>query len=450
MQKHRGIFVKGASERGVDDKVADELFDQMVLFAEYCFNKSHSTAYGAVTYQTAYLKAHYPVAYMAALLTVNAGAADKVQRYIANCNAMGIEVMPPDVNASLTDFTPNGDRILFGLSAVRNLGDGAIRQLIRSRNSDGPFRSLPDLCDRVPSSVLNRRGLESLIHCGALDSMEPSANRAQLMADLDLLLDWASSRAKDRDSGQGNLFDLMAAPDDSDGASDLSLAPKAAPVADYGPAEKLKLEKELLGFYLSDHPLKQLTPSARLLAPIGLGALEEQLDKTKVSAVTMITELRQVTTRKGDRMAILQLEDLSGSCEAVVFPKSYARLADHLMTEARLLVWAGVDRRDDRVQLIIDDCRAIDDLAVLLVELSSQQASDIAIQHKLRECLTQYRPEREELGVKVPVIAAVRDGHSIRYVRLGSQFCVKDAEAALQALKTQAFTARHSEPMVLG
>ena len=281
--------------------------------------------------------------------------------------------------------------------------------------------------------------------------MDPAANRAQLMADLDLLLDWASSRAKDRDSGQGNLFDLMAAPNDEEGgASDLSLAPKAAPVADYGPAEKLKLEKELLGFYLSDHPLKQLTPSARLLAPIGLGALEEQPDKAKVSAVTMITELRQVTTRKGDRMAILQLEDLSGSCEAVVFPKSYARLADHLMTEARLLVWAGVDRRDDRVQLIIDDCRAIDDLAVLLVELSSQQASDIAIQHKLRECLTQYRPEREELGVKVPVIAAVRDGHSVRYVRLGSQFCVKDAEAALQALKTQAFTARHSEPMVLG
>ncbi|MEC7393192.1 MAG: DNA polymerase III subunit alpha, partial [Cyanobacteriota bacterium] len=149
MQKHRGIFVQGAGERGVDEKVADELFDQMVLFAEYCFNKSHSTAYGAVTYQTAYLKAHYPVAYMAALLTVNAGAADKVQRYISNCNAMGIEVMPPDVNASLTDFTPNGDRILFGLSAVRNLGDGASRQLIAVRDSDGPYRSLPDICDRI-------------------------------------------------------------------------------------------------------------------------------------------------------------------------------------------------------------------------------------------------------------------------------------------------------------
>ena len=140
--------------------MAEALFEQMVLFAEYCFNKSHSTAYGAVTYQTAYLKAHYPVAYMAALLTVNAGASDKVQRYIANCNAMGIEVMPPDVNASGIDFTPVGDRILFGLSAVRNLGEGAIRQVIESRQSDGPFTSLAELCDRIPGQQLNRRALE--------------------------------------------------------------------------------------------------------------------------------------------------------------------------------------------------------------------------------------------------------------------------------------------------
>ena len=448
MQKHRGIFVKGATERGVDEKVADELFDQMVLFAEYCFNKSHSTAYGAVTYQTAYLKAHYPVAYMAALLTVNAGASDKVQRYISNCNAMGIEVMPPDVNASGTDFTPVDNRILFGLSAVRNLGDGAIRALIRSRQSDGAFQSLADLCDRVPSSVVNRRSLEALIHCGALDALEPQANRAQLIADLDLLLDWAGSRARDRASGQGNLFDLMAAPADdaSDGAT--SLAPKAAPVKDYHPSEKLKLEKDLVGFYLSDHPLKQLTAPARLLAPIGLGSLEEQADKAKVSAIAMVSEMRQVTTRKGDRMAILQLEDLTGSCEAVVFPKSYARLADHLMAEARLLIWAAVDRRDERVQLIVDDCRAIDDLRLLLVELDPDQACDVAVQHKLRECLHAHRPDQDELGVRVPVVAAVRRGPEVRYVRLGPQFCVKDVVAARKHLQDSSFNVSCSDPLL--
>ena len=456
MEKHQDIFVRGASERGIDRAIAEALFEQMVLFAEYCFNKSHSTAYGAVTFQTAYLKAHYPVAYMAALLTVNAGASDKVQRYIANCNAMGIEVMPPDVNASGIDFTPVGDRILFGLSAVRNLGEGAIRQLLESRRQDGPFRSLADLCDRLPGQQLNRRALEALIHSGALDSLEPQANRAQLMADLDLVLDWAASRARDRASGQGNLLDLLGGgggPGSGDGeagagGSDLSTAPKAAPVPDYPPSEKLRLEKELVGFYLSDHPLKQLARPVKLLSPVALASLEDLADKARVSAVVMVPELRQVTTRKGDRMAVLQLEDLSGSCEAVVFPKTYARLADHLMVDARLLVWASVDRRDERVQLIVDDCRSIEDLQLLMVELAAEQAADIAIQHRLRECLQQHRPAQDEAGTRVPVVALVRHGQETRFVRLGHQFAVADAEATLRTLTSAAFQARISAPLL--
>ena len=452
MEKHQSLFVKGATERGVEATVAEALFEQMVLFAEYCFNKSHSTAYGAVTYQTAYLKAHYPVAYMAALLTVNAGASDKVQRYIANCNAMGIEVMPPDVNASGIDFTPVGERILFGLSAVRNLGDGAIRALIESRSSDGPFQSLADLCDRLSGQQLNRRAIESLIHCGSLDALDPSANRAQLMADLDLILDWASSRAKDRASGQGNLFDLFAAPaaDSGPAPADLSTAPKAAPVADYPPREKLKLEKELLGFYISDHPLRQLGSQVNLLAPIGLASLEEQADKAKVSVVAMVAELRQVNTRKGDRMAVLQLEDLTGTSEAVVFPKAYARLADHLMLDARLLVWASVDRRDERVQLIVDDCRSIEDLRLLVVELPADQAGDITIQHRLRECLQAHRPGQEEVGVRVPVVARVLDAQLSRYVRLGPQFCVADGESAVATLTSASFKVSLCSPLGAG
>ncbi len=451
MEKHQSIFVKGATERGVDSRLAEGLFEQMVLFAEYCFNKSHSTAYGAVTYQTAYLKAHYPVAYMAALLTVNAGDSAKVQRYIANCNAMGIEVMPPDVNASGIDFTPVGERILFGLSAVRNLGEGAIRQLLEVRQSEGPFASLAELCDRIPGQQLNRRAMEALIHSGALDALEPRANRAQLMADLDLVLDWASSRAKDRASGQGNLFDLFGGGGTGEPVPDpVSTAPKAAPVSDYPPTEKLRLEKELVGFYLSDHPLKQLAPKVKLLSPLALGSLEEQPDKAKVSAVVMVPELRQVTTRKGDRMAVLQLEDLTGSCEAVVFPKAYARLADHLMVDARLLVWASVDRRDDRVQLIVDDCRSIDDLQLLMVEIPAEQAADITVQHRLRECLHRHRPPQDQVGSRVPVVALVRQGDQARFVRLGPQFCVADPAAALSTLTSADFPARLTSPCVAG
>jgi DNA polymerase-3 subunit alpha len=371
-----------------------------------------------------------------------------VQRYISNCNAMGIEVMPPDVNASGIDFTPVGERILFGLSAVRNLGDGAIRALIDNRQQEGPFQSLADLCDRIDGATLNRRDLESIIHCGAMDALEPSANRAQLMADLDLILDWASSRARDRASGQGNLFDLLGGGQGNGEAADLSTAPKAAPVSDYPPTEKLRLEKELVGFYLSDHPLKQLTRPIQLLSAIGLGSLEEQADKSRVSVIAMVSGLRPVTTRKGDRMAVLQLEDLSGSCDAVVFPKTYARLADHLMVDARLLVWASVDRRDEQVQLIVDDCRVIDELKFLLVELQADQASDIAVQHRLRECLTQHRTERDEGGIRVPVVALVRNGDQTRYVRLGHQFCVRDSDAALGTLLAQDFAARLSSPLV--
>ncbi len=448
MKRHQGIFVDGAIQRGVEKKIAEQLFEQMILFAEYCFNKSHSTAYGAVTYQTAYLKAHYPVAYMAALLTVNSGITDKVQRYISNCNSMGIEVVPPNVNASGIDFTPLSNKILFGLSAVKNLGDSAIKKLIEERQVNGPYESLADICDRIPSNILNRRGLEALIHCGALDAIQLDGNRAQMFSDLDLLLDWASSRARDRLSGQGNLFDLISESSGIKDNSNVSSAPKSTSVDDYSPTEKLRLEKELVGFYLSDHPLKQLSDPAKLLAPIGLGALDDQVDKSKISAIVMISEMRQVTTKKGDLMAILNFEDLSGSCEGVAFPKTYARLSDHLMLDARLLIWATVDRRDDRVQLLIEDCRVIDDLRFLLVDLVADQASDIEVQHRLRECLNKQKPSRDELGIRVPVVAAVRQESQVRYVRLGHQFCVRDVNAALNALQNKSFSASCSEKLL--
>ena len=443
MEKHQDIFVKGAQERGVDGQVATSLFEQMVMFAEYCFNKSHSTAYGAVTYQTAYLKAHYPVAYMAALLTVNAGDSDKVQRYISNCNAMGIQVMAPDVNASDEDFTPVANRILFGLSAIRNLGEGAIRLLIESRRQDGPFTSLADLCDRLPGHQLNRRALEALIHSGALDALHPESNRAQMMADLDLVQEWAGARARDRASGQGSLLDLLGGSSGSgeQASPDASLAPKAAPVPDYSPTDRLRLEKEVVGFYLSDPPLKQWNGALKLLAPISLATLEEQPDRAKIHLLCLVADCRQVTTRKGDRMAVLQLEDLTGTCEAVVFPKSYGRLADHLMVDARLMVWASVDRRDDRVQVIVDDCCSIEEFRLLMVELPVEQAGDIAIQHRLRECLQRHRPD-QELGVqRVPVVARIGIDGSSRYVRLGHQFCVSDGPSALTTLASAQFRA---------
>ncbi len=434
MVKHRNIFVDGSMKKGVNEKLANDLFDQMVLFAEYCFNKSHSTAYGAVTYQTAFLKAHFPVAYMAALLSVNSGSSDKMQRYISNCYSMGIDVISPSINFSGVDFTIKNNQILFGLSAIKNLGDSAIRNIIENRNSFGTFNSLSDLCDRLPSNVLNKRSLESLIHCGALDEFSDDNNRAQLLSDLEHVIEWASSRNRDRLSGQGNLFDSK------EEFSNVAFSDsQLAKVDDYSLIEKLKLEKQLLGFYLSDHPLKHLTKPAKLVSPISISQLEETKDRAKVSLVGMIPDLKQITTRKGDRMAIVQLEDLSGSCEAIVFPKTYVRLSEFLLTDTRLLFWGTIDKKSDKTQLIIDDCREIDNLKLLIINLESSQASDVRVQNTLRNCLTKFKPDKGRCGIKIPVLAAVRNEHSVTYVKFGDQFCIGDIQGACKLLEENSF-----------
>ena len=434
MVKHRSIFIEGSINKGVDKKIANDLFDQMVLFAEYCFNKSHSTAYGAVTYQTAFLKAHFPVAYMAALLSVNSGSTDKMQRYISNCYSMGIDVISPSINLSGFDFTIRNKQILFGLSAIKNLGDSAIKNIIDNREKFGTFKSLSDLCDRLPVNILNKRNLESLIHCGALDEFSEDRNRAQLLADLESVTEWAASRNRDRISGQGNLFDI----DNKIDSLEITLN-KNNKVEDYTLIEKLRLEKQLLGFYLSDHPLKHLSRPARLISPISISLLDEFKDKSKISLVGMIPEIKQITTKKGDRMAIIQLEDLSGTCEAVVFPKTYLRLSEFLITDTRLLVWGSIDKRSDKTQLIVEDCREIDNLKLLVINLKCDQAADIRVQNKIRNCLVKFKADRDKCGVKVPVLAAVKSNESVTYVKFGDQFCVSDINGAAKLLESNSF-----------
>ena len=408
------------------------------LVASNCFNKSHSMAYGYVTFQTAYLKANYPVEYMAAILTLNSGEQEKVQRYIATCMSMGINVLPPDVNRSGVDFTPVGDSILFGLSAVRNVGMSAIEAILEVRDRDGQFKSFADLCDRVDPRALNRRALEALIHCGAFDSIEK--NRHQLAQDLELVMDWSQSRARDRASGQGSLFDLLGG--GTTQQSGFESAPKGAIVEDYPSQQKLQLEKEVLGFYISDHPLKQLQNSARILAPVNLGDLKTLQEGASVSAIALITNVKRVTTKKGDPMAIIEIEDLTGKSEAVVFPKTYDRISTLIEADARLMVWGKIDKRDvDQAQLIIDDVEPIETVRMVMVELDPQRASDAAERHRLRTVLQQHS-DRDK--AKVPVLAIVGNNARSQIVRFGSQFRVKDEQATVSALEKAGFKARIS------
>jgi DNA polymerase-3 subunit alpha len=404
--------------------------------ASNCFNKSHSTAYGYVTFQTAYLKANYPVEYMAALLTVNSGVQEKVQKYIANCQNMNITVEPPDINRSGLDFTPIGNRILFGLNAIRNLGQGAIESILTVRAEGGSFKSLGDLCDRIDQKLLNRRTLEALILSGALDVF--NSNRRQLMEDLPLVTDWASSRAKDRNSGQGSLFDLMGGNTNTHNLS-FEVAPQAPPVEDFPPQEKLRMEKELLGFYISDHPLKSLQSSARVLAPVGLENLVHYGESGTISAIVMLSEVKVRNTKKGDKMAMLRLEDLTAQADAVVFPKAFERLEPVLQTDARLMVWGKVDRREDSLQLIVDDAEPIEDVKIVMVQLNIQQAKDNQVLYQLKQALMEHRGE--ENAAKVPVVVVVQSAQHRHFIRLGVQFRVQNPENTVTALIQKSFSA---------
>jgi len=411
------------------------------LVASNCFNKSHSCAYGYVTYQTAYLKANYPVEYMAALLTANSGDQDKVQKYIAACLSMGIQVEPPDINHSGVDFTPSAGSILFGLSAVRNVGMGPILALLAARDAGGSFKSLADLCDRIDSGAVNRRALEALIYSGGFDAIAP--NRRQLIQDLELVLDWAQSRARDRASGQGNLFDLFGGGSSTQAPSpSFETAPKAPRVDEFPQQEKLRLEKEILGFYISDHPLKTIQDSARLLAPINLGDLSDCGEGIGVSAIALVTNVKPVTTKKGDRMAIIQLEDLTGQTEAVVFPKSYDRVKDAIQPDARLMLWGKVDRRDDQVQFIVEDAEPIETIQMVMVDLDARLANDIEQQHRLRTVILQHRGEEDK--AKVPVVAIVGSQGKRQFVCFGPQFRVQNYQNAVRALNQAGFQARTS------
>jgi DNA polymerase III subunit alpha len=406
------------------------------LIASNCFNKSHSTAYAYVTYQTAYLKANYPLEYMAALLTANSGDTDKVQKYISTCQNMNIQIEPPDINRSGVDFTPAGEKILFGFSAVRNVGQNAIACVLEAREEGGEFKTLGDFCDRVDLRAVNRRTLESLIYCGAFDKI--GSNRHQLLKDLELVYDWAQSRAKDRASGQGNLFDLLGggfASNNNQANNAFETAPKAAPVPDLPPQEKLRKEKELLGFYVSDHPLKSVRQSARVLAPVNLSQIGEQREEANICAVVILNGVKKMMTKKGDPMAILQIEDLTAQSEAVVFPKNYELISSLLQVDARLIIWGKVDRRDDQTQFIVDDAEPLETVQMIMVELNPQQATIIEEQHRLRTVLQEQSGEK----AKIPVIGVIQAGNSRQLVRFGRQFWVQDSLTAFQALNNAGF-----------
>ena len=415
------------------------------MVAANCFNKSHSTAYAYVTYQTAYLKANYPVEYMSALLTASSGIQDKVDRYRENAQKMGIKILPPDINRSVEDFLPLDDaHILFGLSAVKNLGQVAIENILNARNNDGEFKSLADFCERVELRTVNRRALETLIYCGAFDLVQP--NRIQLINDIDVIISWAQQRSKEKASGQLNLFDMMNSTGSAtETKAGFEQAPSTPKVEDYPLAEKLRLEKEYIGFYISDHPLKAINQAAQILSPISLSALSKQKSRQKISAVVMLNSVRKIITKKGDPMAFVQMEDITGEAEGTIFPSTYQELEPLLEEGKQLIVWGKAQQRNEKYQLIIDDASAVEQVKMLMLEITPEQALDQVKSNYLKRILEQQSVEPNKF--KIPVIAAIGKGEQRQFIRFGQKFWVQNEIAAIASLKNAGFMA-HCESLL--
>jgi len=351
MAEHRERFLKGAEENRIPREKAEQLFDLMEKFGGYGFNKSHSAAYALIAFQTAYLKAHYPVEFMAALLTSEMHSSDAVVKFINECRKHGIRVLPPDINESQVAFTVRDGEIRFGLVAVKNVGEGAIDAIIEAREAgpEGsgpkPFESLFEFCSRVDLRKVNKRVMESLIKSGALDSL--GARRSQMTAALEDALDYGQQVQRERADPQMSLFDMGPEED----TVPLNLPP-LPDLTEWGDRQRLTCEKEVLGFYISGHPLLRHEEIIDKFTNADSVSLAEMSDGTAVRVGGIVAGAKRITSKKGEPMAFVSLEDMQGTMEVVVFPSLYAQVADVLVDDAAILVQGRLQNDDKGPKLI--------------------------------------------------------------------------------------------------
>ncbi|NOZ07130.1 MAG: DNA polymerase III subunit alpha [Chloroflexi bacterium] len=362
--KHRQKFVSGAIERGIPEGPASKIFDDIEYFARYGFNKSHAANYATITCQTAYLKAHYPVEYITALLTVERHNSDKVAVLVTEARHLGIAVLPPAVNKSAISFTIESttdaegnekSAIRFGLGAIKNVGEGPIAAILTARDEGGPFTSVDDLCERVDLRQVNRRMLECLIKAGALDHF---GSREKLLAATERMISASTQKHQAADIGQLSLFDTIP---QTDAGSTGSLLDNLGPVDPIPSQEKLAWEKELLGLYISEHPLQRVADDVGKTITTFCGQITPEMENERVIVAGLVRDVRVITTKKGDPMAFAQLEDLQGQIEVVVFPRIYQKTVELWQEDNILLVHGAVDARNDTAKIRCNAVRLYDE-----------------------------------------------------------------------------------------
>lgn len=360
------IEIPGCIRNGISEEDANKIFDDMIDFARYAFNKSHAAAYGVLAYETAYLKVHYPVEFMAALMTSIMGNSDKVVEYIRECNVIGIPVNPPDINKSFAKFSVEGDSIRFGLAAVKNVGVNVIENIVKEREENGEFKDFVDFAKRLDSKDTNKRMIESLIKCGAFDQI--SENRATLMAGYESVLESISMDRKKNVQGQISLFDAFSAQVEE--APDMQLSTKLPVLREFSEKEKLNMEKEVLGMYLSGHPLSEYKSELDRKTSINMKKINElkedektymKLHDREVIMGGMVIAKRIMTTKRNEIMAFITLEDLYGAIEVVVFPQTLKKFNILLNDDSIILIKGAISIDGDEAKLIARDIKDINE-----------------------------------------------------------------------------------------
>ena len=355
MQEQRVKFVKGCAEtNNIKKELAGKIFDNMEKFAGYGFNKAHSAGYAIISYQTAFMKANYPAEFMSAVLSCEIGNSEKLPVFIVEAGEMGLEIHAPDVNSSGVRFLPEEGAIRFGLAGIKNVGEGAAMAVVAERNAAGPFTSLIDFCTRAEGQLANKKVLENLVRAGAFDSME--TNRARLFNGIDFSMLRAASQQKDRESGQGSLFSLL---EDNSGSITEDELPDCDP---WHENELLAGERELLGIYMTGHPLTQYAPILERYQLTTVTGLSTLPDKTETRLGGIVSKMvKRVTKAKKENMAILSLEDLDGTLEVLVFPEAYQRYGSVIQQEGAIMVCGEVSRRDEEAKLVAQEVYLLSD-----------------------------------------------------------------------------------------
>ncbi len=391
-------FLRGCKSKGVSEKIAKEVFELITYFASYGFNKGHSTAYGLITYQTAYLKANYPVEYMAALLTCDTGNSDKIAEHIKECRRMGIDVVPPHVNTSDVRFTVENDRIHFGLVAVKNVGARSVEAIVAARKEGGEFKSIYDFCERVDSRAINRSTVESLIKCGAFDSL--GAHRSQLTAVADQALQFGARAQQDKRCGQTSMFGDF----QQNAAGRVS---EALPgVEEWSETTLLKNEKESLGFYVTSHPLARYEALIRCFSNMTASDMPGLRDGNTITMGCTIHGVKRKVTRKGKPMAVAELEDLSGKCKAIFWPETYEKFASVIDNDAVLFIRGKVDTKGEEPSVIVSEAIPIEEAYERLTRRVTVRLNCVGLEEETLEALKEILYEN---AGECPVVLDFRE-----------------------------------------